>query len=290
MQANRRRLLFSVLFLLLTLGLAACGDDSAGPEQGADIEDVAQEAPAVGEPLVDGEPLEEEGLAEEGLAEEPLEEEAIEADAPGRTGLATEAQSFVGQKVTVSATVSEMVSPAAFRIGGEDFGGESLLVLSAPAADFTEMGFDLNEQMVNDETVAQVTGTVRRFDIAGFEDEFGVDYDDALYTEFEGENVIVADRVSTLTGQELTVAGEVESVLSTVAFRLAGVGWDVLVLDAQQATVAESDYVQVTGTVRRFDLATLEQDLGSDLDDALYEDFEGDLVLVAQNVQPATQE
>jgi len=74
MQANRRRLLFSVLFLLLTLGLAACGDDSAGPEQepeqGSDVEDVAQEAAAVDEPLVDEEPLAEEETEDNEIAPE----------------------------------------------------------------------------------------------------------------------------------------------------------------------------------------------------------------------------
>ncbi len=42
----------------------------------------------------------------------------------------------------------------------------------------------------------------------------------------------------------------------------------------------------MTGTVRRLDIPSLEEELGTDLDDALYEGFEGDLVLVAQNVRP----
>ena len=275
----RNKILLAILMVALAALLAACNDDSAGPETGADVEDVAQEEPVAEEPL-----------EEEPTAEDPADVEGtVEEEATGETGLADEAQSFVGQQVTVSATISEVVSPAAFRIGGEDFGGQSLLVLSAPAADFTDLGLELDQELVDSEAVVQVTGTVRQFDIAEFEEEFGVDYDDAVFEPFEGENVIVADRVVTLTGQEVTVAGEVETVLSTVAFRLAGVGWDVLVLDAQQAAVSESDFVQVTGTVRRFDLATFEQEFGTDLDDALYEPFEGDLVLVAQSVQPAEQ-
>lgn len=254
-----RRLLLPFFALMLAFGLVACGDenDSAGPESGADVEDVGSEEGTIGEE----------------------EDDAAGAD------LQAEAERFVGQQVTVSAAVSEMVSPSAFRIGEDT--QSSILVLSAPAASFSEMGFELDEQMAEDGTIVQVTGTVRRFDIAAFEEEFGIDYDDALFQEFEGQNVIVADRVTTLTGQEVTVAGDVQNVLSTVAFRLAGVSWDVLVLDAQQAAVDEGDFVQVTGTVRQFDIPAIEEEFGTDLDDALYAQFEGDLVLVAQNVQPA---
>src|SRR5680860_777780 len=89
-----------------TSRLAACNDDSAGPETGADVEDVAQEEP------VAEQPLEMEPTAEDS----PAVEETVEEEAAGETGLADEAESFVGQQVTVSATISEMVSPAAFRI------------------------------------------------------------------------------------------------------------------------------------------------------------------------------
>ncbi len=243
-----RFLLFPVL--LLSLLLAACQDTSAGPEVGTDLEDVAGAAPELTEPVA--------------------EEEALDP-------------ALVGQQVTVSADVSEVVSPAAFVLGEDTL--SSVLVVSAPAADFGEIGLTVDDALADDDTVVTVTGTVRQFDIAGFEEEFGVDYDDELFEVYEGQSVIVADRVRTLVGQELRIAGEVEEILSTVAFRLAGTEWDVLVLDAQQAAVSEDDFVQVDGTVARLDIADVEERLGVDLDDALYEPFEGEFVLLAQSVQ-----
>lgn len=149
-------------------------------------------------------------------------------------------------------------------------------------------GFAMDEGLVDDDTVVQVTGTVRQFDLAEFEDEFAVDYDDGVFEPFEGENVIVAQDVSTLAGEPVTISGEVQDVISTVSFRLAGAGWQVVVLDAEQAAVDEGDFVQVEGTVRQLNIAELEDEFGLDLDDELYADYEGDLVLVAENVVDAT--
>lgn len=225
--------------------VAGCSNDSAGPEQGTDVEDVAEAEPEEGE-----------------------------------------GAQLLGQNVTVSGEVDEVVDEGAFRVGGDDLGGDSALVLSQSGS-FDDLGTDVNEGLVEDDTVVQVTGTVREFDLAAFEEEFGVDYDDELYEEFEGEVVIVADQVSTLAGESLTIAGEVSALVSTVAFQLAGAGWTVVVLDAQQAEVSRGDYVQVTGTVRQLDIAELEEEFGTDLDDALYDAYAGDLVLVAENVTAA---
>ena len=254
--------------------LTGCSDDSAGPETGADVEDVVEEDAAVEE-----EPLEEEPLAEETAAEETAAEDAAAG------GLAEEAGTLVGQEVTVSATVTEVVSEYAIRIGAGT--SETLLVLSA-GGPLSEMGLEDAEAAAENEAVVQVTGTVRQFDPVSFEEEYGIGYTDGLYEAYEGENVIVADSITTLAGESVTVAGEVTELISTVAFRLGGVGWDVLVLDAAQAAVDSGEAVQVEGTVRRFEIATIEEELGTDLDDALYEEFEGQLVLVADTVSPTT--
>ncbi len=125
----------------------------------------------------------------------------------------------------------------------------------------------------------------RVFDESKFKDEFGIDYDDEIVDEHEGEHVLVADRISTLAGERVKVAGDVSDLISTVAFRLDGVGWDVVVIDAADAKVDLSDFVQVTGTVQRFDLQSVEKELGRDLQDDLYDSFDGDLVLVADKVE-----
>jgi hypothetical protein len=250
----RKRLLAPFMALAMATSIAACADDSAGPETGTDVEEVA---------------------------EEPMEDETGDDEA------AQGAESLVGQTVTVSAEISEVISPGAIRIGGDEGGDESLLVVSGAAESFAEMGFGVSEGLVDDDVVVQVTGTVREFDIADFEEEFGVDYDDDLFEPFEGEHVIVADDVSTLAGEPITISGHVQSVLSTVAFRLAGTGWNVVVLDAQQAQVDEGDFVQVQGTVRQLNIAELEKEFGTDLADEAYRPHEGDLVLVAEKVTQA---
>lgn len=257
------------LALALTPTLAACSDDSAGPEAGADVEDVIEE-----------EPTEEDELVEDELVED---EEVVEEEAAVGGSFQEQSEPLVGQSVTVSATVTEVVSDTAIRIGEDT--DDSLLVLSVggPLAD---LGLDpVDETLVDDERIVQVTGTVRRYDPVEFTEEFGEDFD-GLYDDAEGQNVIVADSVDTLTGEDITVAGEVSEVVSDVAFRLAGVGWDVLILDSAMGAAEEGEAVQVMGTVRRFELLTIEEELGTDLDDELYVDFEDQLVLVADSIEP----
>ncbi len=268
---TRARIAAPVALAMFMVPLAACSDDSAGPEAGADVEDVIEE-----------EPTEEEALVED----EAVDEESVDEGVLGGT-FQEQSESLVDQTVTVSATVTEIVSDSAIRIGEST--DDSLLVLGVgtPLAD---LGLDpADESLVEEERIVQVTGTVRRYDPVEFTEEFGEDFA-GLYDDSEGQNVIVADSVDTLTGEEVTVAGEVSEVVSDVAFRLAGVGWDVLILDSAQAAAVEGEAVQVSGTVRRFEILTLEEEFGTDLDDELYTDFEGQLVLVADSIEPTDLE
>lgn len=226
-------------------GLAACSDDSAGPETGADVEDVAEEPAENEEPLTD------------------------------------QADSLLGETVTVSAEINEVVAPSAIRIGDE-----GLLVLSAGPT-FADMGFEVDNGLVDDNVVLQVTGTVGRLVFPDIEDEFGFDWNDEDLVDFEGERVLVASEVDTLAGEPVTFAGEVKDVISTVSFQVAGAGWSVVVLDAAQATVTEGDYVQVSGTIREFDILAIEEEFGLDLDDALYEGLDQRFVVLAENVVSA---
>lgn len=97
---------------------------------------------------------------------------------------------LAGQQVTVSGNVSEVVSASAVRLGGDDFGGDGLLVVGVSRTDI-DKGDDV-----------RVTGTVRTFDAARFETEFGWDfYDDAVYDAWRDEKVLVAKSTSMLDGQ-----------------------------------------------------------------------------------------
>ncbi len=123
-------------------------DDSAGPEQGVTVEQVA-----------DSQAFDDDGFAD----------------------------SLVGQQVTVSGNVSETVGTNAIRLGGDDFGGDGLLVIQVSGA-----GAGVTEG-----DNVRVSGTVRDFDAAAFEREFSTDvYEDDVYDPWVDENVVVASRVT----------------------------------------------------------------------------------------------
>ncbi len=144
-------LLLLVGAIIVAIGLwawLANDDDSAGPERGVTVEDIA-------------------------------DTEAFDDDGFG--------DSLLGQQVTVSGNVSEMVGQNALRLGGEDFGGDGILVIQVTASGITE-----------DDDV-RVTGTVREFDVAAFERDFGTEvYEGDLYTPWVDENVLVASNVTEL--------------------------------------------------------------------------------------------
>lgn len=250
MNTLRKRALTAPFALAAAATLTGCASDSAGPEEGTTVEDVAEAEPDEIEPGDD----------------------------------------LLGETVTVSGELTEVIAPGAFWLGaGGGLFEEGAPVVSA-AGEFTAWGIEDPEALVEEDTILQVTGTVAEFVLVDYEEEWGIDLDDDLYEELEGEAVIVAEEVATLAGENVTVEGEVFDVLSTVAFQLAGAGWNVVVLDAEQAAVEPGEAVSVTGTVRQLDIAEIEEDYGVDLDDGLYELYEGDLVLVAETVSPLAAE
>ncbi|MGY1683199.1 hypothetical protein [Geodermatophilus sp. SYSU D01176] len=143
-----------------TLGLTACSD-TAGSEAGADVEDVVEE---------------------EALEEEPFE-------GPYDTEFHEGVDEYVGEQVTLSADVNEVITPEAFTIAGtDDTTVEALLVVGATG----------NAQLAP-ETTVEVTGTVQEpFVVTEVEEELGVDLDDALFAEWEQEPYVVADSVEVL--------------------------------------------------------------------------------------------
>lgn len=91
-----------------------------------------------------------------------------------------------------------MITPSSFTLeepsdgwgfdGGDEL-ADGLLIISAPGG-----------EVIEDEPV-QVTGTVRTFVYADFADDFGLG-DEALYTDFEREEVVVADSVNSTVPDE----------------------------------------------------------------------------------------
>ncbi len=143
-----------------TIGLTACGD-TAGSEAGADVEDVAEEE-AINEGAYGG----------------PYDPDFYEG-----------VEDYLGEQVTLSADVNEVITPEAFTIAGtDDTSVEALLVVGATG----------DAQLAPEATV-EVTGTVQEtFVVTEVEEELGVDLDDALFTEWEQETYVVADSVEIL--------------------------------------------------------------------------------------------
>ncbi|WP_199430532.1 hypothetical protein [Qaidamihabitans albus] len=131
------------VLLLSPFAVAACGGDdgTAGPETGADVEDIT--------------------------------EDDYFAD-----------DQYVGEEVTVSANVTEVIDPQSFVLAGEDYGDDSLLVLSGKDA-----------RKVQEGDVVKVTGTVREFDYENYRADYALGAAD-LYTPYDTEEFLVADSVT----------------------------------------------------------------------------------------------
>ena len=174
-------------------GLAACSNDSAGPEAGGvsaeDLQGLEDQIAGLDERVG---ALEEDGLAADRVAADPL------AAGDDTETLFSDGESLVGQEVTVSAEVSEMVTTtdvgSAFRIAGES--GDPVAVVSASQP----MEIDAND-------VVRVSGKAVQVQRDSFEQEFGIAADqlfedaEAWFSAEEGSVAIAADRIEVLQEQ-----------------------------------------------------------------------------------------
>ncbi len=107
-------------------------------------------------------------------------------------------------------------------------------------------------------------------------------------SNFEGQTVI-------LDGEATEVIGENAFVLSAEEPVAGGVDAELLIVGARQDMEAIDDQllndrVVVGGVVRQFDLATFEEELGFDLDDAAFEEFAGRPAIIAEEIIQAAPE
>ncbi|MEJ5914630.1 hypothetical protein [Pseudokineococcus sp. 1T1Z-3] len=149
--------------LTLGLGLGACS--TSGSEEGASVEDVQEDSADVDEPATD--------YAYDGVYDSAFSDDQ---------------DSYVGEEVTLSADVNEVLSDSAFTIAGtgDTTVGEFLVVDSASTSG------------LEPELTVQATGTVMEaFDVVTVEEDLGVDLDDDLYSDWEGQNYLMATSVDT---------------------------------------------------------------------------------------------
>lgn len=99
-------------------------------------------------------------------------------------------------------------------------------------------------------------------------------------------------------GQRVTVTGEADTVFSERAFELEGDDWwfdeEVLVVTRAPVrmaggTVTDDDDLVVSGTVRMFTVAEIEQEVGWDLTPELATTFRNQPVIVADSVRRITE-
>ncbi|WP_434995472.1 hypothetical protein [Arthrobacter sp. Ld5] len=146
------------------LSVAACSD-TAGSEQGADVEDVNEAAEEDNEQVAEGDD------AYVGVYDQAWYDDQ---------------DSHVGEEVTLSADVNEVVDPTAFTIAGTDDTTVDELLIVHPE--------DLPE--VSTELTVAVTGTVKEgFDLVTVEEDLGVDLDDALYEDWDGKTYVHATEI-----------------------------------------------------------------------------------------------
>ena len=95
----------------------------------------------------------------------------------------------VGETVVLSGEVDRIFSPRVFAVGGSDF-GQDLLIVSADS--IAQVSGRTGDVPVAERDIVQVTGVVQRLDPGTLEQEVGLDYPEAVTSEFADRPVVVA--------------------------------------------------------------------------------------------------
>ncbi len=96
-----------------------------------------------------------------------------------------------------------------------------------------------------------------------------------------------ADELAGMLGENVTLNGEVTTIMSPMLFQVSDTtyGEEVLVLaPTGSMSIGQGQEVQVTGVVQTFDLTALEQATNVDIDDSVAAGLDGRTVVVAQQV------
>jgi hypothetical protein len=103
--------------------------------------------------------------------------------------ITTNTEGYIGQQVTVSGAVNEMIGTQGFAVSEEGVLTEVNPLLVVPAReDLVGQGFEIDQ-------VVRVTGVVRMFDMGEVEREVGFGLNDE-FRQFEGQPAIVAQEVT----------------------------------------------------------------------------------------------
>jgi hypothetical protein len=99
-----------------------------------------------------------------------------------------------------------------------------------------------------------------------------------------------ADEMTAMVGQPMTVSGPVTQIADGMLFQLDDPthGAVTVLVPSGSFSVAQGQSVEVSGTVAQFDPASLEQQLGIQLDESLVASLGSATVIVADTVNPAS--
>jgi hypothetical protein len=184
-----RTLIASMALAASLGGMTACSD-SAGPESGEvtteDLQEIQDDFAELEDRVVTLEDM------------DPPDDPAADEAASGGEMTDEEKAELIGQEVTVSAEVSELITDSdvgtAFRIAGES--GPSVAVLATTPPE----GLDQDD-------VVRISGTITMISRDSFEDDFGIAEDDlfddpdGFFDESEGDIAIAATEVEVLQEQ-----------------------------------------------------------------------------------------
>lgn len=165
------RFLALLVLPVTLLALAACGgdddDETVGPEEDEDVEDVTEDEDAVGDGL---------------YYEDDLDE--------------FEDDELVGETVTVSAEIDRVLEDGTSFVVGEEVVEGGLLVLVPPAANVSDVTLEEGADV-------QIEGEVTEFAVTDIETEYEpFDLDDELYTDYEEENALVAQSIHAIPSED----------------------------------------------------------------------------------------
>lgn len=160
---------YMFLTLLIAGALAACGTSTGGNTGGTTGDGTT--GGAVTQPTADADEAAREGEA---------------GTNPDVSNVDDNAENYYGQNVTVQGDVIQVYNGTMFRIDDPElFGGDDVLVLAPNGGTSVAEGQRL-----------EISGTVQQYDQTEIEQALGIDIDDALMTELDGQPVIVAESVS----------------------------------------------------------------------------------------------
>lgn len=95
----------------------------------------------------------------------------------------------IGETVSVSGEVNEVFTPRSFTIGGSGFGRQLLIVSTEP---ITPVEGRTEEIPAVEDDIVQVIGVVQRFDSTKFAQEYNLNLQQDVASEYQGEPVVVA--------------------------------------------------------------------------------------------------